>query len=179
MRTLTAAFGAAWVLAFHLSPLTPSAQGPPAPGEFRPPPPPEQPIAYSHKAHLALDVTCRTCHVEADTGDRATIPPASLCMNCHTRVSVDSPEVQKLAGYHARQEDVPWRRVYRVPTYVYFSHRVHMAAPNVACETCHGNVREMPVMQKVKDTSMAACIQCHMERSAPVRCDTCHEPREP
>jgi len=31
------------------------------------------------------------------------------------------------------------------------------------------------VMQKVKDISMAACIECHKSHSAPVSCDTCHE----
>jgi hypothetical protein len=86
--------------------------------------------------------------------------------------------VQKVAGFQASQEDIPWRRVYRLPTFVYFSHSTHAPADkSVTCETCHGPVREMTAMQKVKDTSLAACVACHTERSAPVRCDSCHEPR--
>jgi hypothetical protein len=98
-------------------------------------------------------------------------------MRCHASVKADSPEIQKLAGFDTRKEDVPWKRVYRLPTFVFFSHRVHSSAKSMACETCHGDVREMAMMQKVKDISMSACMQCHTERSAPNRCDFCHEPR--
>ena len=99
-------------------------------------------------------------------------------MTCHTAIRADSLDIQKLAGLHAKQEDVPWRRVYRLPDYVGFSHAIHIASgKGLTCETCHGNVRELVQMQKLKDTSMAACMACHSERSAPTRCDACHEPR--
>ena len=49
------------------------------------------------------------------------------------------------------------------------------ADAKVTCDTCHGNVPQMEVMQKVKDISMAACIDCHKAHSARVSCDTCHE----
>ena len=99
-------------------------------------------------------------------------------MTCHTAVRTDSAEIQKLAGFHAKREDVPWRRVYRLPEYVGFSHTVHVKSmKSMTCETCHGNVRELTQMQKLKDTSMAACISCHTEKAAPTRCDSCHEPR--
>ena len=147
-------------------------------GEFRPPPPPEQPIPYNHKLHLAQGLECLTCHETAETADHATLPPTATCMRCHAKVKTDSPDVQKLAAFDGKKEDVPWRRVYRLPEYVYFSHKTHLASDkSVTCQTCHGNVREMTVMQKVKDTSMAACVECHKQRSAPVTCDTCHEPR--
>jgi hypothetical protein len=149
----------------------------PAAGEFRPPPAPDQPIAYSHKTHLALDLQCVTCHAGAERDDHATLPATSTCMRCHSSIKTDSPEIQKLAGYDTRKEDIPWKRVYRVPTYVTFSHHVHSSEKSTTCATCHGNVRDLAVMQKVKDISMAACVQCHTERAAPIRCDTCHEPR--
>jgi Cytochrome c7 and related cytochrome c len=164
----------AWLAAFQLTALR--AQDSPVAGEYKPPPPPEQPIAYSHKAHLAQGLACKTCHDGAETEDHAKLPATATCMGCHKSVKTDSPEIQKLAAYDSKPEDVPWKRVYKVPTYVTFSHRVHLAK-SLDCETCHGNVREMQVMQKVKDISMAACMQCHKERDAPVRCDACHEPR--
>ena len=39
------------------------------------------------------------------------------------------------------------------------------------------SVRELDVMQRVGDISMAACIDCHQQKQAPARCDTCHDPR--
>jgi hypothetical protein len=145
-------------------------------GEFKPPPPPAQPIAYSHQTHLALDLQCTACHATAEKAEHATLPPTATCMQCHATVKTESPEIQKLAGYDARKEDVPWRRVYRLPDYVYFSHQIHAPADkSFTCDTCHGAVKDMAIMQKVKDTSMAACTECHTQRNAPKRCDSCHE----
>ena len=154
------------------------AQEPPPPVAYRPPPPPRQPIAYSHKQHLAQELACATCHATAGTETKATLPLTVTCMGCHATVKTDSPDIQKLATFHLSKEDVPWARVYRLPEYVYFSHKVHAAGtPPMTCETCHGNVRDMDVMQKVTDISMAACVQCHQQRLAANRCDTCHELR--
>jgi hypothetical protein len=170
--------GVALVLATALA-LSSIARGQqPQSAEFRPPPAPEQPVAFSHKLHLSLGLACTGCHATAQTGDRATLPPTTTCMGCHTSIRTDSAEIQKLTGFHARNEDVPWRRVYRLPEYVGFSHTVHLASgKSIACENCHGDVRELTQMQKLKDTSMAACIACHTEKAAPTRCDSCHEPR--
>lgn len=152
-----------------------AAQGPPV-VEFRPPPPPEQPIAYSHRTHVALGLACTRCHDGATSGGRANIPAASLCLTCHATVKADSAEIQKLAAFEARREPVPWKRVYRLPDFVYFEHARHLSvSADITCETCHGSVEDMAVTQKVKDTSMAACVQCHAERAAPTRCDSCHE----
>ncbi len=170
------AFVLAWTIAIALSPIARSQE--PATGEFRPPPAPEQPIAFSHRLHTSLGLACSGCHATAETGDRATLPPTSTCMTCHVAIRADSPEILKLAGFQAKKEEVPWRRVYRLPDYVGFSHTTHvMSGKGLTCETCHGNVRELAQMQKLKDTSMAACIACHTEKAAPTRCDACHEPR--
>jgi hypothetical protein len=155
-------------------------QEPPSPptGAYRPPPPPEQPIAYSHKQHLAQGLDCAMCHVTARTDNHATLPPTATCMGCHATVKADSPEIQKVKDFDSRKEDVPWKRVYRLADYVYFSHKTHVTAdPPLTCDACHGNVRELDVMQKLKDISMAACVECHKQRSATIRCDGCHEPR--
>jgi hypothetical protein len=173
-----AALCGAWLAVFFVAVSRPAAQAAPTPGEYKPPPAPEQPIAYNHRLHLAQGLECLTCHVTAETGDHATLPPTATCMRCHVRVKTESPDIQKLTSFDSRKEDVPWRRVYRLAEYVYFSHKVHLSSDkSVTCQTCHGNVREMDVMQKVKDTSMAACTECHKQHSAPVKCDTCHEPR--
>lgn len=169
---------AGWIVAIGVVASTGAAQNPTPAAVYKAPPAPAQPIAYSHKIHMAEDLECVNCHATAKTGDHATLPPTATCMRCHATVERDSAEIQKLAAYDARREDVPWVRVYRLPDYVYFSHQVHLApGQSTTCETCHGNVREMSAMQRVGDISMAACIDCHKQRSATVRCDACHEAR--
>ena len=58
----------------------------------------EQPIAYSHKLHVAGGLACLDCHSTADTGAAATIPSVQKCMLCHGKVGVDKPEIKKIAG---------------------------------------------------------------------------------
>ena|SRR5258706_119703 len=167
-----------WVSMMYFAGVSPFAQQAPATppaGEYRPPPPPEQPIPYSHKVHLAQGLKCVMCHETVETDDHATLPPTATCMGCHSNVKTDSPHIQKLKDFDDKNENVPWRRVYRLPGFVYFSHMQHVTDAKVSCEVCHGNVAQMDVMQKVKDISMAACIDCHKSRSARVNCDTCHE----
>lgn len=179
MRWLAGIIGA-WSVTIIVLSTAPYAQEP-APigaGDFRPPPPPVQPIAYSHTTHAAAGLQCAVCHTTATTEDHATLPPTATCMGCHATTRPDSPDVQKLAAYAARGELVPWRRVYRVPDYVYFSHATHMGSDRkLTCASCHGDVAEMTVMQKVRDISMAACIECHKTNTAPTECDSCHERR--
>lgn len=141
------------------------------------PPPPEQPLPFSHQTHLGLNLQCSLCHVMPDPGDAATFPATETCMGCHTSVARDRPAIQQLTASHAKGEEIPWRRVYRLPDYVYFSHREHVATDGVTCETCHGPVREMAQMQRVKDISMAACVDCHTANAATTGCTACHDAR--
>ncbi len=167
-----------WAAVVYFGADVPAAQQQPAAaqtGEYRPPPAPEQPLPYSHKVHLAQGLQCINCHETAEKDDHATLPPTQTCMGCHANVKTDSPNIQKLAQFDEKKEDVPWRRVYRLPAFVYFSHKQHVTDGKATCDTCHGNVAQMDVMQKVKDISMAACIECHKQHSAPVACDSCHD----
>lgn len=178
-KLIAAAF-AGWIAVVYAAVVVPAAQQAPTPaqtGEYRPPPPPEQPLPYSHKVHLAQGLKCTDCHETAEKEDSATLPPTQTCMGCHANVKTDSPHIQKLTQYDEKKEDVPWRRVYRLPSFVYFSHVQHVTAGKITCDTCHGNVAQMDVMQKMKDISMASCIECHKQHSAPAACDTCHEPQ--
>jgi Cytochrome c7 and related cytochrome c len=174
----TIATGLLWAtVVLAASPFSPVPQQPATAlsGEYKPPPAPEQPIPYSHKTHLAQGLQCVLCHETAESDEHATIPPTSTCMGCHSRVKTDSPHIQALTSWNDKEETVPWRRVYRLPDYVYFSHKQHVADAKVTCDVCHGNVAAMDQMQRVKDISMAACLDCHKSRSAPTQCDSCHE----
>jgi hypothetical protein len=151
-----------------------SAQTPPAKYV---PPAPVQPIPYSHKQHLALILKCETCHQMPEAGDDMALPATDKCMTCHASIRKDSPSIQKLAQYHEDGQTVPWVRVYRLPDYVDFSHKDHLAMANATCETCHGPVRERDSIRKDSDISMAGCMECHRANNVSVARNYCHDPR--
>ena len=86
--------------------------------EKLPGPPVVQPIAYSHKTHVAMGMKCTNCHTMPGDGFAATFPKETMCMGCHTTVKKESGEIQKLAAFAAKKEPVPWVRIYRVPDIV-------------------------------------------------------------
>jgi c(7)-type cytochrome triheme protein len=139
-------------------------------------PPPQQPVPYSHKAHLALGLQCASCHKNADPGDFMGFPAESSCMSCHQAVKVDSPHIAKVAAAAREKKPIPWVRLYQLPTYVYFSHRVHTEA-GTTCETCHGPVRERDVLTREVVHTMKSCMACHTATKADNECGTCHEER--
>jgi hypothetical protein len=135
-----------------------------------------QPVPYSHKTHLALRLKCSSCHKNPDPGEVMGYPAESFCMNCHQVVKADSPHIRKLAAAAAEKKPLPWVPVYRLPVYVYFSHRVHSKA-GATCETCHGPVRERDVITKEVAHNMRSCMACHAASKARNDCGTCHEER--
>jgi hypothetical protein len=141
------------------------------------PPAPAQPLPFSHKQHVSSGLDCKDCHAMPEPGDEATLPATSKCMTCHIAIKKDSPAIQRLADYDKKGEPVPWKRVYRVPEYVFFSHKVHLISAKATCDTCHGPVRERDVIRKEKETSMAACMDCHRTAGASTECNFCHDPR--
>ena len=159
------------VLLYLLWQAAPATAGPAVPAK-----PPAQPIPFSHKQHLALKLQCKMCHTNADPGESMGIAAASVCMQCHSAIKTDSPAIQKLAGYAARKEDVPWVRVYRIPSFVDFSHRTHLAS-GATCENCHGHVEQRDALFREVNLSMGNCMDCHRLHKAPIDCTACHEER--
>ena len=138
--------------------------------------PVEQPLPYSHKTHVALGLECRGCHQIADPGFAAGYPAESFCMGCHSAIKTDSPHIQLLTKLEAQGEPVPWKRIYRVPDFVWFSHASHVEDAAVDCETCHGPVARRDALFQEMPTTMASCMDCHARNNAPNDCDFCHDP---
>lgn len=97
-------------------------------------------------------------------------------MSCHRTVKADSPHIGRLAAAAKEKKPMPWVRVYQLPAYVYFSHRVHTRA-GTTCEKCHGPVSESDVITKQVVHNMKSCMACHAANQAPNECGTCHEER--
>lgn len=137
----------------------------------------EQPIAFNHRVHIEeVGFECTDCHLYAKTGVRATIPNIEICEACHADAEDASPGVVRTVEYVERSEPIPWRKVYRVPNHVYFSHRRHTAMAGIACEECHGEVgqRTEPVDRPAVAPTMERCLDCHDERGASNDCLWCH-----
>src|SRR5262245_34913131 len=86
------------------------------------PPPPQQPIAFSHKLHAGtLELKCSQCHPNPDPGEKMSVVAASGCMQCHTEIGADLPEIQKLAAFAKNNREIRWVRIYQIPADVIFS----------------------------------------------------------
>jgi hypothetical protein len=140
-------------------------------------PAPQQPVPFSHRAHTAAGLKCAECHPIPEPGDFATLPKTNTCMACHIAVKKDSPHVAKVAGFHREGKRIPWAPVYRVPDYVSFNHKKHLAVAEVTCQTCHGAVEQRDVLRREKDISMAGCMECHRVKGASNDCVLCHDQR--
>jgi mono/diheme cytochrome c family protein len=123
---------------------------------------PDQPIKFSHKLHAGYyEIDCKYCHTGVEKGKQANIPAANICMNCHNAIKTTSPEIQKI--YAAIENDAPiqWVRVHNLPDLSYFNHAQHVKVGGIECETCHGEIKEMELVQQHSMLTMGWCIDCH------------------
>lgn len=123
---------------------------------------PEQPIPFSHKLHAGYyEIDCKFCHTTVEKSKQASIPSANICMNCHNTIKTGSPEIQKIYSAIEKNEPIQWVRVHNLPDLSYFNHSQHVKVGGVACETCHGDVKQMEVVQQHSILTMGWCIDCH------------------
>ena len=105
------------------------------------------------------------------------MPSVYLCLGCHNVIARDSPLIAQVRAYWERQQSIPWVRLYRLPGFVQFSHRPHLAA-GLNCEGCHGDVGRMEVTVTVSYyKQMGWCLECHEHQPNPLpltECQICH-----
>ena len=127
---------------------------------------PEQPIAFSHKIHAGqYEIGCQYCHTGVEIGKSANIPSVNICMNCHSQIKTDSPEIQKLYAAQESGQPIEWVRVHNLPDLAYFNHSQHVKVGGVECQTCHGEIQEMEVVKQHAPLTMGWCIDCHRNTS--------------
>jgi mono/diheme cytochrome c family protein len=148
---------------------------------------PIQPIHYSHKIHAGDNgIDCKYCHSSARTSKTAGIPSLNVCMNCHENISeyngeedlangytksFYTAEIQKLYDavgwdpstreYSKEQKPVKWVRIHNLPDFVYFNHSQHVSVAGLECQTCHGEVQTMEILEQHATLSMGWCVDCH------------------
>lgn len=149
---------------------------------------PEQPIKFSHKIHAGDDkIDCNYCHSSARHSKTSGIPSLNVCMNCHKAIDGSSgktfmydgkqysmtEEIQKIYDYLDYDKDtqtygdnptpVKWVKVHNLPDHVFFSHEQHVTVGEQKCQTCHGPVEEMEVVDQYAPLTMKWCVECHKE----------------
>ncbi len=139
-------------------------------------PVPQQPIPFPHKTHIEKGLTCTDyCHESVTTAPVPGLPSVETCMICHEAIATDSPLIKQITALRDKGQDIPWQRVYGWPAtaHVRFNHPPHLQA-GIDCATCHGDVKDMTVAQRVVDHTMGFCVDCHRKTNAPNDCMTCH-----
>ncbi len=122
---------------------------------------PQQPVPFSHKLHAGdMGIDCRYCHNTVEFSNHAAIPPTQTCMNCHTQIHKDSPQIEPLLDSYITGMPMQWLRVHDLPDYVYFSHAAHVNR-GVSCVSCHGRIDRMEIVTQHEMLSMGWCLECH------------------
>ncbi|MGI4865765.1 MAG: cytochrome c3 family protein [Janthinobacterium lividum] len=125
---------------------------------------PTQPIAFSHKLHAGENnINCAYCHTSVYKGKSANIPSPNICMNCHSQIKTESPEIKKIYRAIERKQPIQWVRIHNLPDLAYFNHSQHTQVGGIQCQTCHGPIQNMEVVYQYSALTMGWCINCHRE----------------
>ncbi len=127
---------------------------------------PEQPVPFSHKLHAGnLQISCQYCHAGVEVSGHSPVPTTQTCMNCHTIVLPESPQLAKVRESYEKGEPIEWVRIHKVPDYAHFPHARHIRA-QIDCQSCHGPVEQMGVVSQYKPLTMGWCLECHRNPEA-------------
>lgn len=134
---------------------------------------------FSHSQHVASGLDdCTVCHDPAAGNPTALSTPGhDLCSVCHeipasgTTPPAEPAERDKCAFCHTRPDYTvtPWQP--KLSKEVKWQHAAHITA-EIACATCH---EDMDTRSAKSAPSMAACMDCHAQKSAALNeCTVCH-----
>jgi hypothetical protein len=121
----------------------------------------DQPVPFSHKHHVqGMGIDCRYCHTTVEESAFAGIPPTETCMTCHSQIWTEAPLLEPVRESYRTNTSLQWNRVHDLPDFVYFDHSIHLSK-GIGCQSCHGQVDEMPLMWKANTLNMEWCLECH------------------
>ena len=121
----------------------------------------DQPVPFSHKHHVTgVGIDCRYCHTSVEESAFAGIPPTETCMTCHSMLWTEAAILEPVRASLRDDEPIRWTRVHDLPDFVYFRHDIHVSK-GIGCQSCHGQVDQMPLMWKENTLNMEWCLECH------------------
>ncbi len=131
----------------------------------------------SKHANIPSVNVCMNCHMAINKYEG----PDKLVRENGTAVD-GTAEIQKLYAYAGWNETskkynadnngdgvpdgakpIEWTKIHNLPDHVYFNHSQHIKVGKQQCQTCHGNIQQMPEVYQFAELSMGWCINCHRE----------------
>ena len=129
----------------------------------------DQPVHFSHKHHVAgMGIDCRYCHTTVEVSAFAGVPPTETCMTCHSQIWTEAPILEPVRASFRDNKPIEWNRVHDLPDFVYFDHSIHVSQ-GIGCQSCHGQVDQMPLMKKAHTLNMEWCLDCHRDPAQFIR----------
>ena len=123
----------------------------------------DQPVPFSHKHHVSgMGLDCRYCHTTVEESAFAGIPPTETCMTCHSQIWSEAAVLEPVRASFRNNTPIAWNRVHDLPDFVYFDHSIHISK-GIGCQTCHGQVDQMPLVWKANTLNMEWCLECHRQ----------------
>ena len=131
----------------------------------------------SKHANIPSVNVCMNCHkgIKEYKGEEKLVREDGKSVN-------GTEEIQKLysyAGWNPEKKEynpdnngdgepdgsrpIKWIKIHNLPDHVYFNHSQHVKVGKQQCQTCHGNIQEMPEVYQFAELSMGWCINCHRE----------------
>jgi mono/diheme cytochrome c family protein len=132
-----------------------------------------------HSGIPSLNV-CMNCHksIYEYTGTAGELPSQEDLANGYTN-EFYTGEIKKLYAavgwdeenqkYTGKTKPVEWVRIHNLPDFAYFNHSQHVEVGKIECQTCHGPVEEMEIMEQYSSLTMGWCINCHRETNVQVK----------
>jgi len=136
-----------------------------------------QPVQFNHVKHTQeLGLECSACHEYYATNEHSGLPSLDLCEGCHSEALTKSAEEETLLKLLAATPRPSFRKLFRLPEDVRYSHSRHVTSGGLECSTCHGAVAATTAPPAVPLTriTMATCLGCHAERGVKSDCTDCH-----
>jgi hypothetical protein len=128
--------------------------------------------AFSHKAHVELEIACTDCHLAAETADEPGMPGVGACKLCHAELDAEKPADRKVETlYEGKAFRVTARGA--LGAGMVFSHSKHVEA-GLECASCHAGIEGNEDVIELPPASMDGCTSCHAERGVQVGCAACH-----
>jgi cytochrome c551/c552 len=131
----------------------------------------------SKQASIPSVNTCMNCHKAINKYEG----PDKLVREDGTAVD-GTAEIQKLYAYAGWNETtksynpdknndgtpdgakpIEWVKIHNLPDHVYFNHSQHVKVGKQNCQTCHGNIQQMPEVYQFSTLSMGWCVNCHRD----------------
>jgi hypothetical protein len=142
-----------------------------------------QPIQFPHNLHVGLGVQCLYCHPGALRGPSPGLPTINKCWGCHQQIAKTqtSDKLKPMRDAMANGTNFVWAPVAKVPDFVHFTHRPHIAA-GLNCENCHGDMSKVEIAENPQVMNMGWCLSCHRAKAGDdevkltklTDCGTCH-----